>query len=305
LFGAARGRRLAARMRRAGRLALRAAWQGVVEFSKSDNLTYSASIAYYSLLSLFPFVLLILTALSRLTVADDGAAGATLLVIVGTLLPRHFEFVFSQLQQIASQSLNLGLASTVLTLWASAGVFGAITSAVNHAWGVERSYGFFKHKLVAFLMMLAAGGLAILALVLMSASAVVQANWFAAVLVRVPELAVLSSFISNNAATLLFIAVVGLVYYFVPNAQVRLRDVWFGAILAGVLWRLAFDGFAWYVRDLSRFNVHGSVAAVVAFLIWIYVSAVILLYGVEVTAAYARLRKHLPPEVPAAPAREA
>jgi membrane protein len=80
--------------------------------------------------------------------------------------------------------------------------------------------------------------------------------------------------------------------------------VWLGAILAGVLWRLAFAGFAWYVRDLSRFNVHGSVAAVVVFLVWVYLSAVILLYGVEVTAAYARLRKRLPQEMPAAPVRD-
>jgi membrane protein len=79
-----------------------------------------------------------------------------------------------------------------------------------------------------------------------------------------------------------------------------LRDVWFGAVLAGVLWRIAFAGFAWWVRDLSRFSIDGSASAVVAFLVWIYVSAVILLYGVEVTAAYARLRKHLPKSAPAA-----
>ena len=90
----------------------------------------------------------------------------------------------------------------------------------------------------------------------------------------------------------MFILVVGLIYYFVPNTQVRLRDVWFGAILAGAaVARSRFAGFAWYVRDLSRFSVHGSVAAVVVFLVWVYLSAVILLYGVEVTAAYARLRK--------------
>jgi membrane protein len=72
-------------------------------------------------------------------------------------------------------------------------------------------------------------------------------------------------------------------------------------VLTGLLWRGALTGFSFYVRDLSRFNVHGSVAAVVVFLIWVYVSAVILLYGVEVTAAYARLRRHRPDEVPAAP----
>jgi membrane protein len=102
---------------------------------------------------------------------------------------------------------------------------------------------------------------------------------------------------------IVFILVVGLVFYFVPNAKVRFRDVWVGAIFTGVLWRGALFGFSWYVRDMSRFsNIHGSIAAVVVFLVWIYTTAVLFLYGVEVTAANARLRRHRPEEIPAAPA---
>jgi membrane protein len=108
------------------------------------------------------------------------------------------------------------------------------------------------------------------------------------------------------ASTVLLIVVVGLVFYFVPNAKVRFRDVWIGAVLTGILWRGALSGFQWYVKDMSRFSViHGSIAAVVVFLLWVYVSAVILLYGVEFTAAYARLRRHRPEEIPAAPAPRA
>ena len=60
---------------------------------------------------------------------------------------------------------------------------------------------------------------------------------------------------------------------------------------SGVLWRGAFLLFSWYASDLASWNVvHGSVAAVVVFLLWIYVSAVILIYGVEMTASYARLQ---------------
>jgi uncharacterized BrkB/YihY/UPF0761 family membrane protein len=56
------------------------------------------------------------------------------------------------------------------------------------------------------------------------------------------------------------------------------------------------------VRDMTRFNrVNGSIAAVVVFLIWVYIQAVILLYGVEFTAAYARLVRGRPEQVPAAP----
>jgi membrane protein len=122
------------------------------------------------------------------------------------------------------------------------------------------------------------------------------------VAVHSPKLAVLHHFAVRWLSTVVFIAVVGLIFYFVPNAKVRFRDVWVGAVVTGLLWRGALLGFSWYVRDLSSFNrVHGSIAAVVVFLVWVYISAVLLLYGVEVTAANARLRRHRPEEIPAAP----
>ena len=89
----------------------------------------------------------------------------------------------------------------------------------------------------------------------------------------------------------LFVLIVGLIFYFVPNTPVRLRDVWPGAVLTAVLWRAAYEGFSWYARSWARASVHGSIATVVWFLIWIYISAVLLLYGVEFTAALARIRR--------------
>jgi membrane protein len=292
------------RLKRSALVAWRATGRGFVDFYNSENLTFAASIAYYTLLSLFPFLLLILSITSRIAVGESGTSGQTLLQIVVRALPSNFEFLSNQVQEMAAAPLKLGLVSTLITLWASMGVFGAITSAVNHAWGVERNYGFFKHKLIAFLMMMAAGLIMVVALLLIGAVQVIESNWFSGVLARYPQLYEFSGFAYRNAPTPMFILVVGMIYYFVPNAEVRLRDVWYGAIVAGLLWRLTFAGFAWYVRDLSRFNVHGSVAAVVVFLLWVYLSAVIILFGAEITAAFARLRKHLPQEAPAAPARQ-
>ena len=119
---------------------------------------------------------------------------------------------------------------------------------------------------------------------------------------RTPGLTVLQGYLLKSASTLLFIMIVGMVFYFVPNAKVRFRDVWVGAVITGLLWRAALAGFSTYVRDMTRFSmIHGQIAAVVVFLLWVYVSAVILLYGAEMTATYARLRRHRPPEIPAAP----
>ncbi len=270
------------------RRCFRAAYRGVIEFYRSDNLTFAASIGYYSLLSLFPFLLLLLSLLSQLHV---GAADVTILNLILSALPSRLDFVTLQVRKFEQTPLQLNFFGTVVLFWAAMGVFGAVTSAVNHAWGVEKPPSFLKHKLTAFIMLLAAGLLLIVALLLVSAVQVVQANWFAGILARFPALALLRSFVVSNAVTGMFIFVVGLVYYFIPATTVRVGDVWFGAVLAGVLWRIVFAVFSWYVRDVQRFSVHGSIAAVVVFLIWVYTSAVIFLYGVEVSAAYARLRR--------------
>jgi membrane protein len=275
------------RVRRVLSLGWRAAGRGVVEFYNSSNLTFAASIAYYTLLSLFPFILLLLSIVSKLAVSNRPAV---LVEIVANALPRHFDFVVDRIHELSNAPLRLSVLGTIVTLWASMGVFGALTSAVNHAWGVERNYGFWKHKLIAFIMLMAAGVLLLAALVFSGFLEMAQARWFAGVMQEWPSLFRFTGLLYRTLPTLFFVFVVGLIYYFAPNVRVRLRDVWFGAILAGLLWRLAFMGFSWYVRDLSRFSVDGSIAAVVAFLVWVYLSAVILLYGVEVTAAYAKLR---------------
>jgi membrane protein len=287
------------RVRREIRLTGLALWRGFIGFYNSDDLTFAASIAYYSLLSLFPFFLLAFSIIAVVTSSD--ADRDAMLNFVLRYFPQKFEFVTAQLKQLQSASAPLGVAGSAIMVWGAMGVFGAITSAVNHAWGVEKQPSYFKHKLISFVMLVVAGLLLIVALAAVSAINVISASWFAGVIEAMPRLYVLQSVAVRWSAALLFVVVIGLIFYFVPNAKVRLRDVWVGAVLTAILWRLALTGFSAYVRDLSRFSVHGQIAAVVVFLLWVYISAVILLYGVEVTAAYARLRRHRPDEVPAAP----
>ena len=275
-------------------------WRGCLGFCHSDDLTYAASIAYYGLLSLFPVLLLGFALLGGAT-ADINDRNAVLSFVL-QYFPSQFDFITRQLDEFRTHSVSLGVAGTIALIWGALGVFGAISTAVNYAWGVDKQHSFWTHKLYSFLMLAIAELILLLALLLVSATEVASASWFAGVLARFPGLLVLRGFTVRYATTLLFVLVVGLVYYFVPNATVRFRDVWIGAVVTGLLWKGALEAFSWYVRDMSRFTrVNGSIAAVVVFLVWAYVQAVILLYGVEFTAAYARLRRGRPEEIPAAP----
>jgi len=274
----------------AGRLRLvgLAAWRGVGELYNSEGLTHAASIAYYGLLSLFPIILLGLSILGEMT--SDSADRDAVVRFAFRYFPRQFSFITGQLDAFQTTPVTFGFWGVVALLWGALGVFNAITSAINHAWAVEKRRSFLKHRLIGFMMLVSAG--VVLALGLGIASLVrIAETRLGEAMARSPWMASLSSVFASYLATALLIACVALVFYFIPNTKVRFRDVWPGAILVGVLWRIALWLFSWYAADLAKWNViHGSIAAVVVFLLWIYVSAVILIYGVEMTASYARLQ---------------
>lgn len=267
-------------------------WRGLEGFYTSENLTYAASIAYYALLSLFPLFLLGFALLGRST-ADINNRNEVFTFVL-RYFPAQFDFITRQLDAFSADTVSIGVAGTLTLIWGALGVFGAISTAVNYAWGVDEQRSFWKHKLVSFLMLAVAGLILLVALLLVSASQVVGASWFADVLQVFPALGVMRGLTLRYATTLLFILVVGMIFYFVPNAKVRFRDVWVGAFMTGLLWKGTLAAFSWYMGDMTRFSrVNGSIAAVVVFLVWVYVQAVILLFGVEFTAAYARLRKEI------------
>lgn len=272
-------------------LVARAAWRGLVELYSSEGLTHAAAIAYYTLLSLFPFLLLLFSVLGSFTA--DPIARDEVVRFVLRYFPGQLDFVTGQIDSFSTARIRIGVGGGLALAYASAGVFGAISSAVNAAWGVEKRRTFLRHRLFSFLMMTSAGTMFLAAIVIVSLVRVAEARWFGALGWHVNWLTPLAGAGADVAAITLLVLCVALVHKYVPNVRVSLRDVWPGAIMTGLLWRAAFAIFSAYAADPARWTVHGSVAAVVVFLLWIYVSAVLLLYGVEMTAAYVRLRTGL------------
>jgi membrane protein len=280
---------------RARELAMRcgvSAWQAFLNFYNSDDLTYAASMAYYALLSLFPLLMLTLAVLGWAT--GDIESRNTVLDFLLRYFPSRFDFITTQLDSLRTGGLNVGVAGSIGLVWGGLAIFGMITTAINYAWGVEKTPNFWQHKLTSAIMMLISGIILLTALLLVSASKIASAMWLGGLLGHAPALVFLTSFAVRYATTLLFIGVVVLLYRYVPNdARASFADVWLGAVLTGLLWRVTLEGFSWYLEgrigQLTR--ISGSIAIVVMFLVWVYVQAVIFLYGVEFTAVYARLRR--------------
>ena len=100
-------------------------------------------------------MLLALSILGEMT--SDSADRDAVVRFVFRYFPRQFGFISGQLDAFQTTPVTFGFWGIVALVWASLGVFNAITSAVNHAWAVEKRRSFLKHRLVGFLMMLSAG----------------------------------------------------------------------------------------------------------------------------------------------------
>ena len=285
-------RDVVAELKETWRITRLSAWRAVVEFYEADDMTHAASIAYYALLSLFPFALIAVSILGSVT-ADDASRQKVLLFVL-RYFPGQFDFIIAQLDAFRQNPIRLGVGGAILLVWGALGVFGAISTAVNHAWGVEKTRSFWSHRLFSFLMLLTAGLMLMIGLLGATAAQIIGARWFAGVSENYPALLVMRGYLIRYALLLLPALVFGLIYYFVPNVKVILKDVWLGALITGLLWDGGFAGFSWFVRDVSQFTrIHGSIATVIVFLIWVYTSAVILLWGVEFTASYSKMRRDI------------
>ena len=112
-------------LRRGGplaRMAGRSAWRALASFYRSDNLTYAASIAYYSLVSLFPLLLLAFALLGQ--AASDPEDRNAVLQFVLRYFPANFEFITAQLDAFRGSTLTFGVAGTIALVWGALGVFG-------------------------------------------------------------------------------------------------------------------------------------------------------------------------------------
>ncbi|MCH8310779.1 MAG: YihY/virulence factor BrkB family protein [Chloroflexi bacterium] len=248
------------------------------------NCPYIAgAIAFYTLFSLFPLILAIISVWGFLIgpdVEQSDLAGR-----IAEAIPVSTEFVGETVQGVASARAITGVASVLGLLWASSAAFGAIRKGINNAWGIRKTRPFLEERLIDFGLVIGAGLLMVaLLFVTPILSSFQQVARFLAPDVNIDFL---FSMVSWVVSPILSFGTFLVLYRFLPNTQVKFKDVWLGALVAS----MAFDGAKWgfvlYIRTFPVYNVvYGSVGAVMALLTWVYVSAIILLFGALATSRY-------------------
>lgn len=247
----------------------------------------AGAISFYTLFSMFPLFLAIVIGLTYVAGPQTPQEEIKLADRIAEVIPVSHDFVSQTIQDVTSARDEIAVISVLGLLWATTAMFGAIRKGINAAWGIRRTRPFLKERLIDFALVLGAGVL--LLLVLFSATAI-------GVLREVsdqvsPESDAFNGVVWGLMPRLLSPALTFLtflvLYRFLPNTEVRTRDVWLWALLASLAFDGANWGFVWYVSTFPHYNLlYGSVGAVLALLTWVYLSAIIVLFGALICSRY-------------------
>lgn len=256
----------------------------VRRFLAGEGFVLSGSIAYSSLLALFPFVIF-LAALASLFGRPE-TAGRFIATTAG-FLPAE---VAATLDPVVAEVLRGGggvavAASLVLSLWAASSGVEALRAALNHAYGAGQPRPFWLRRLQGLLLVAVA---AVAIIVAMTAIVIAPLLWgFVVARLGLPPLADLLWTVARYAlaAAALFVGLL-LVYRWLPDVHWRWRRHLPGAVLAALLWLGLASSFSLYLRGLADYQVfYGSLAGIVATLFFFFLSAAVVILGAEFNAA--------------------
>jgi membrane protein len=250
----------------------------------------ASSLSYYTLFSLAP-LLVIAIAVAGLVFGQEAAQNQIVETIGGMIGPESAKAIQGMIEN-ASAKPKTGIISTVVgavtLLIGAGGVVGQLQTSLNKVWGVEPKPGqgiwvFIRQRFVSFAMVLAVGFLLLISLVV---SAVLSAlSQFMGSLIGGAAFVghLLDIVVSLAFITMLF----AMIYKFIPDVQIRWKDVWIGAALTSILFTIGKFLIGLYLGSSSVGSAYGAAGSLVTILLWVYYSSLIFLVGAEFTQSYA------------------
>lgn len=247
----------------------------------------SASIAYFTFLSLFPMVLGLFAIGGYFLDSEDVQEWIT--EFFGQILPQSLEFVTRNIESLIHRRGAVGIASAVVLMWSASKMVAAMSRGINNALGFKRPYAHYYSPLRNFGLTLT------IALFVFATIAI------APLIEIIDELRVefigsrwntAFKVISSHAAGLAVSGLLlGAIYRRVPYHRIEWKSLIPGVVVSAVAIEFGKELFALYVGNLSRFDaVYGSVSSMIVLLIWLYFSARIVIYGAEVISVYRESR---------------
>jgi len=251
--------------------AIRVAVGTIEELGRGDASHLAAGVAYFAVLSLFPLLLAFIS-LSGLLLSTESVQ-QVIISFMQQNLPISPDIVVENIQSIIAVHGVLGVLSVLALIWTSSNMFTAIGVALNRSCGVCDRRPFYLRKPRDILFALGAGVLFLLAGLLPTVFSLIPE-------VDIPFFGTAESFVLIGVGSVLTWVVFTVLYTYLPAGRSQWQFIWPGALLATALFEAIRIAFILFITHFNRYNlIYGTVGSAVALMVWIYLSAFVLLAG--------------------------
>lgn len=250
-------------------------WRFWGRFGEVDIFGLAAQLAYFFILSLFPFLLFLLNLIPYLPIDMD-----LILNTIADFAPEEVVgLISSNMHALTIQNSGLLSISIIGTLWAASNGVNAITRAFNYAYRIERKRSFLISRLIAVILTIGMVLIIILALLLPVFGRMIGQHIFSWLGLTEDFLAMWGTLRWIVSSLIFFIALLFL-YKLAPNLRLAFSQVVWGAVYATLAWQLVSWGFSFYVNNLGNYSAtYGSLGTIIILLIWFYLFGIIIITG--------------------------
>jgi membrane protein len=276
--------------------------ESLIGWVRDEALRHAAALAFFTIFSLAPLVVLSLAIVSM--VLPQAASIAQILPLVEHYMGQPaaaviMEIIENDKTEWAARNNQVALISLGVTIFGASIVFRQLQNSLNTMWHIEsipltpnpsdlrRSLFPVIQKFLITTAATLSGGFLLIALLLISTLGTALLHGAIPGHLLDPLLKLVVQWVSFVAAPLLFMLIFAAMFKFLPQAIIRWRDLWPGAALTAILFWLGGYGIGVYLRFSSLSTAYGAASSLTVFLIWVFISTSIVLYGAKFTQLYA------------------
>jgi YihY family inner membrane protein len=256
--------------------------------TRTEVHTYAFSVAAQVILSMFPFILLLLTLTEH--VFHSAKMTDVVAEMISNFLPNHQDFIMHHMRLLVVGNTKIKAFSVVMLFITVTGVFLPLEVALNSVWGVKKDRSYLHNQIVSIALAMGVAALALASVAVSAAQRTVLGWLFFGHVDNVVYKFVGSVFLQTMGLA----ASVGLfflIYWGLPNRKVPMRSVLPTAVVMGVLWTIAKWIYILVLPQLDFHSVYGPFDVSVTLMTWAFVSGLLLLAGAYVSATRQALRE--------------
>ncbi len=261
------------------------------EFVQDKALKYSAALSYYTVFSVAPFLVIIIS-VSGIFFGREAVQGELYHQInglVGNEAALQIQQMITNIH-LSENSLFATVVSFVILIIGATGIFSEIQDSINHIWGLKSKpkRGWLKiivNRLISFSLIVSLGFVLIVSLLLNALVVLLSAQ----LMKLLPGAGIYIVNGINNILTFLILTFLfGVIFKVLPDAKLRWRDVVVGSVATAILFMLGKFCIGLYMGHSNLTSIYGTAGSIIVVMLWVYYSAVILYFGAVFTKVYAK-----------------